>query len=188
MGVSFELARLSGSVSPPAAQSSTWCVWQASAGIPHPGMMQPRSRVARARRWAGVALRAERPTASGIRVPSRVVARAVIRAVAEGWRVTPSLSSPAGSMAARNSATVSGHCPASTTIGVIRASHALKRCSAAVRVCPRDVVHTRSPRDVDSRVTETETGSPPRVGIDPLACAELTRATSPSARRAEAGT
>ena len=39
-----------------------------------------------------------------------------------------------------------------------------------------------------SRVTDTLTGSPPRVGIDPVACAALTSATSPSARRAEAGT
>ena len=39
-----------------------------------------------------------------------------------------------------------------------------------------------------SRVTDTDTGSPPRVGIDPVAWAVLTRATRPSARRAEAGT
>ena len=56
------------SVVPPAAQSWTWWVWQLSAGIAHPGMMQPRSRAANARRWAGVAVRAVRPTASGIRV------------------------------------------------------------------------------------------------------------------------
>ncbi len=37
-------------------------------------------------------------------------------------------------------------------------------------------------------MTDTDTGSPPRVGIDPQACAALTRATSPSARRADAGT
>ena len=83
---------------------------------------------------------------------------------------------------------MSGQCPVSITIGVTSASQAVNRCSAAVRVCPRDVVHTWSPRAVESRVTDTDTGSPPRVGIDPEACAALTNATSPSARRADAGT
>ena len=83
---------------------------------------------------------------------------------------------------------MSGQPPVSITMGVTRASQAVNRCSASVRVCPREVVHTRSPSAVVSRVTDTLTGSPPRLGIDPLACAALTRATSPSARRADAGT
>ena len=83
---------------------------------------------------------------------------------------------------------VSGHLPVSITIGVTIASQEANRASAAVRVCPREVVQTWSPRVVESRVTETDTGSPPRVGIESVACAALTRATRPSARRAEAGT
>ena len=59
---------------------------------------------------------------------------------------------------------VSGQRPVSTTIGVTCASHAVNRASAVVRVCPREVVHTWSPSAVDSRVTDTDTGNPPRVG------------------------
>ena len=70
---------------PPAAQSATWWAWQFSAGIWQPGMMQPPSRAARALRWAGVAVRAVRPTASGIRGPSNSsAARAAIRAAGVG--------------------------------------------------------------------------------------------------------
>ena len=115
---------------PPAAQSSTWCVWQASAGIPQPGMMQPLSRAASARRWAGVAVRAVRPTASGIRVPEqgrgqlgdpRRRGRTQGRPRPVGGRVGSRIGGshqPAGPAAARSSATVSGQCPESTTMGV----------------------------------------------------------------------
>ena len=83
---------------------------------------------------------------------------------------------------------MSGQGPVSMRIGVTIASQAVNRASASVRVCPREVVHTVSPNAVVSRVTDTLTGSPPRVGIDPDAWAALTKATSPSARRADAGT
>ena len=53
------------SVGPPWVHGVRWWIWQRSAGTSQPGMMKPRSRRARARRWAVVAIRWVRPTARG---------------------------------------------------------------------------------------------------------------------------
>ncbi len=174
-------------------------------GDPAAGDDAPRSRAARARRWAGVAVRAVRP--DGQRDPGPQQGRGQCGDPRRRRGDVPRIRSPAHVGPARIAAgrrrrlprrvarrdgagvrrSVSGQCARVDTIGVTSASHAVNRCSAAVRVCPREVVHTWSPRVVDSRVTDTDTGNPPRVGIAPVAWAALTRATSPSARRADAG-
>ena len=51
------------SVLPPSAHALTWCTWQSAGGRPQ--IAHPWSRAARARRWALVAIRTERPKANG---------------------------------------------------------------------------------------------------------------------------
>lgn len=165
---------------PPAAHSTRWCVWRASAGIRQPGMTHPRSRMARARRWATVAARLVRPTARGTWPSSGVSANPAIRADI----VVPAPVDRSASMRSRPQ-----HGPASSaTIGVTSAAQATNRCSEPVSPWPRLVVQAGTPALVRVRVTVSATGRPPRAGRASAEAAEVTRATSPSARRAAAGT
>ena len=65
--------RLSMSVGPSCSQWMMWCGWQTLLDVPQP--TQPRSRAARAMRWASLAWRCSRPNQSGCSLASKRAGR-----------------------------------------------------------------------------------------------------------------